>query len=496
MSLFIGIALGGARLANASMLYLVAVLASAIGFGRGPAILAAVAAFLTFDWFFVEPLHQITIADPEEVLSLGLFLLVAVVTGQLAAEQRRRAGQAREREREAVVLADVARLAAEPDLDRALEGVAGRVQSELGLEAVGVLMRDRAPVVVPRSAEAERLFGTASAAATHALSAGTTPSAVAAGRTGRWVRVVAGTSADDRARRRLHSVPIGTAEARTGTLLALRRTGAEPLGTSAARLLAAAAAQIALSVDRARLRDEATEAEVLRRSDDLKSALLGAVSHELRTPLASIMASAGSLRQRDVDWTEAEREEFHDAIEQEVERLDRLVGELLDLSRIESGRLVLSRQYHPLDALVDDVLGRLRRITQAHRLAVEVPDDLPPISIDYQRMDQVLSNLVENAVKYAPTGTTITVRARRDAAGLRLEVADQGPGIRLEDRERAFVPFHRIRADGRAQGAGLGLAIARRLVEAHGGRIWIESAPGSGARVVISLPLAAEPVPR
>jgi two-component system, OmpR family, sensor histidine kinase KdpD len=497
VTLFIGSVLGGAQFANASMLYLVAVLISAIAFGRGPAVVASVAAFVAFDWSFVEPLHQFIVADPEQYVSLLLFLLVAGVTSQLAAEQRARTAQALDREREAVILADIARLTAAADLGASLVAAAGRIQQELDVAAVGILLRGRTAVIAPFSSEVERIFRGAATAPENALSLGTAASATARGRTGRWVRVVSTLPHDERARRRLHSVAIDAGGAPIGSLLVLRRAGTEPFRAAEDRLLAATAAQVGLAVDRERLREEATESELLRRSDELKTALLGAVSHELRTPLASIMASAGSLRQKDVSWTDAEREEFHEAIEQEVRRLDRLVGELLDLSRIDAGRLVLQRQYHAVDALVDDVLGRLRGTTRGHEMRVDVPDDLPPISVDYLRMDQVLSNLVENAVRYAPAGTLIEIAARVDGAALRIEVTDEGPGIAAEDRETVFAPFHRLQRGDRAtvKGAGLGLAIARRLVAAHGGRIWAEAGPGTGARFVITLPLDAEAVP-
>jgi two-component system sensor histidine kinase KdpD len=498
VTLFIGSVLGGAHFANASMLYLVAVLISAIAFGRGPAIVASVAAFVAFDWSFVEPLHQFTVADPEQYVSLLLFLLVAAVTSQLAADQRSRTAQALDREREAIILADIAGLTAAPDLGASLVAAAARIQQELDVAAVGILLRGQPPVIAPFSSDVDRLFRGASSAPANALSPGTAASATAARRPGRWVRVVSPLARDERARTRLHSVAIDAGGAPAGSLLVLRRAGTAPFRAAEDRLLAATAAQIGLAVDRARLRDEATESEVLRRSDELKTALLGAVSHELRSPLASIMASAGSLRQKDVTWSDAEREEFHEAIEQEVKRLDRLVGELLDLSRIDAGHLVLQRQYHSIDALVDDVLGRLRNATSAHEIRVDVPDDLPPVSVDYLRMDQVLSNLIENAVRYAPAGTLIEVAARVDADGLRIEITDEGPGIAAEDRETVFEPFRRLRRGDRAivKGAGLGLAIARRLVEAHGGRIWVEAGPGRGARFAITLPLDAEAVPR
>jgi two-component system, OmpR family, sensor histidine kinase KdpD len=498
VTLFIGSVLGGAHFANASMLYLVAVLVSAISFGRGPAIVASVTAFVAFDWSFVEPLHQFSVADPEQYVSLLLFLLVAAVTSQLAAEQRARTAQALDREREAVILADIAGLTAAADLSASLVAAAARIQQELDVTAVGILLRGQPAVIAPFSADVERIFRGALSAPANALSLGTAASATAPGRPGRWVRVVSPIPRDERARRRLHSVSIDAGGAPAGSLLVLRRPGTEPFRASEDRLLAATAAQIGLAVDRARLREEATEGEVLRRSDELKTALLGAVSHELRTPLASIMASAGSLRQKDVTWSDAEREEFHEAIEHEVKRLDRLVGELLDLSRIDAGHLVLQRQYHAFDALVDDVLGRLRATTSAHEIRVDVPEELPPVSVDYLRMDQVLSNLIENAVRYAPPGTLIEIAARTDPAGLRVEITDEGPGIAAEDRETVFAPFHRLQRGDRAttKGAGLGLAIARRLVEAHGGRIWVEAGPGRGARFVIILPVEAEAVAR
>ncbi|MEA2662934.1 MAG: two-component system, OmpR family, sensor histidine kinase KdpD [Chloroflexota bacterium] len=480
------------------MLYLVAVLASATAFGRGPAIVASIAAFVAFDWSFVEPLHQFTVADPQQYVSLLLFLLVAAVTSQLAAEQRARTAQALDREREAVILADIAGLSAAADLRASLVAAAARIQQELDVAAVGILLRGQPPVIAPFSADVERLFRGASSAPANALSPGTAASATAAGRTGRWVRVVSPLPRDERLRRRVHSVAIDAGGAPAGSLIVLRRTGTAPFRATEDRLLAATAAQVGLAEDRARLRDEATESEVLRRSDQLKTALLGAVSHELRTPLASIMASAGSLRQKDVTWSDAERDQFHESIEQEVKRLDRLVGELLDLSRIDAGHLVLQRQYHALDALVDDVLGRLRHTTEAHRIRVDVPEDLPPVSVDYLRIDQVLSNLLENAVRYAPPGTLIEIAGRVENGALRIEVTDEGPGVAGEDRERVFAPFHRLeRGDrGPVKGAGLGLAIARRLVEAHGGRIWVEAGPGRGARFVVTLPLEAAEVPR
>jgi len=237
-----------------------------------------------------------------------------------------------------------------------------------------------------------------------------------------------------------------------------------------------------------RFRQRATDAEVLRRADELKTTLLGAVSHDLRTPLASIIASAASLRQRDVEWTPAEREGFLADIEGEARRLERIVANLLDLSRMESGTLRPERGWYDLAALVDDVLGRMRPRTAGHHLHVDIAEDLPPVPVDYVEIDQVLSNLIENAVVHTRPGTNVWVSARTDGEALSVTVSDDGPGI-ADLGSRAFDAF--VHADDRrgARGAGLGLAIARGLVEAHGGRITAQDRAGGGTSITFTLPL-------
>jgi K+-sensing histidine kinase KdpD len=341
------------HIANISMLYLIVVLAAATFAGRRAAITASLASFLAYNWFFVQPLHTLTVGDPDEWFALVLFLITAAITGQLASQ-----------------------------------------------------LRDRAREAAERAAETVHLYE-----------------------------------------------------------------------------------------ERERLREQATEAEVLRRADELKTALLGAVSHDLRTPLSSIIASAGSLRQPDVEWTTAERDAFLADIEGEARRLARIVANLLDLSRMESGTLRPERGWYDIAALVDDVLGRLRGLTATHHVHVDAPDDLPPVPLDYVEIDQVLSNLIENAVRHTPPGTNVWVDARRADAALAVSVSDDGPGIPADARQRLFDPFVRSGdRRGAPRGAGLGLAIARGLVEAHGGRIVADERPGGGTVVRFTLPLR-EPEP-
>jgi two-component system, OmpR family, sensor histidine kinase KdpD len=501
VSLFIGFVLGQVNLANVSMLYLLAVMATAVGFGRGPAVFASVLAFLVFDWFFVEPLHQLTVADPEEWVSLVFFLLTAIVTGQLAAGQRQRAQEAQQREREAVVLYDVLRLMSEAEFEVALAAVAERLRAELHVAAVAVeLWRPsgvpfRVGAGDPAALDLARA-GTGSAA--HVLQSG--PVAVGGGQhaaSGRWVRIVPPTrparASTNGQAENVHLVPVRVGDRRIGAVMLVHP--AEHFDSADDRLVSAAATQIGLAAERDRLNKEATEAEILRRTDQLRAALLNAVSHDLRTPLATIMASAGSLRQQDVLWTEEDRQGFAAAIEEEAERLNRLVGNLLDLSRIEGGSLRPQKSWHDLGLLVDDVIRRLDPVTAHHRVTVSVPDDLPPVLLDSVEIGEVLYNLVENATKYSPQDTEISVEVWREGQSIRLSVDDHGPGIPPAALPHLFDPFYRV-MDGkpRPHGLGLGLAIVKGLVEAHEGQVLAQNRAGGGARFVITLPIGGAPV--
>lgn len=497
MSVVIGLVLAFMSITNLSMLYLIVVLATAVTFGRSPAIVASVAAFLIYNWFFTQPQHTLTINDPAEWIALLLFLLVAVIAGQLAASQRRRADEAEQHEREAVVLYDVVRLMSEPDFDRALRAVAERLVDELHLAAVLIELTDDADNTARASFGDDDALGLAhqrAGATLQVLGRGLAPGGRKRGAPGRWIKVVPPYAQGARAfsvADRLQIVPVIANGRRVGDLLLVRRADSPRFTPSDDRLLSAVATQLGVAVERASLQHQATEAEILRRTDALKTALLNAVSHDLRTPLASIIASAGSLRQHDVPWTERERRDLAQAIEEEALRLNRIVGNLLDLSRIEGGTLKLDKGWYDLGALVDDVLGRLKPLASEHRISISIPEDLPPVLLDYVEIDQVLSNLIENAIKYTPAGTEIRISARLNDREVQLEVADRGPGIPVSAFPHLFEPFFSVSEQGpRPKGIGLGLAVARGLVEAQGGRIWAENRPEGGSRFVFTLPLS------
>ncbi len=484
-------ALGRFHLANASMLYLIVVLLAAVALGRGPAVMVAFVAFLASNFFLVEPRFSLTVANPEEWVTLILLLLTAVVTGQVAAGQEQRAEEAEANAREARLLSEVAQLMTEPNLDPALGRVAERLRGELGVLAVRIVVNGEDGGLL---ASASAGAGTDLEALSAALAGG--GSEVLSPSGGRWVRVVqphagrAAATAASAAGPRLLRVPVRAPHGETGeVILAARRDSR--FGPAEVRLLESVSAQLWGAVDRARLRDEANEAEVLRRGDQVKSALLDAVSHDLRTPLASILASAGSLRQRDVEWDEEARRSFAEAIEQEAHRLDRIVGNLLDLSRLESGTLQPDRGWYEPTALINEVAARLRPLVAPHALALDLPDELPPVHLDYSEVDQVLSNLIENAARYSPPESEIRVSAAVADGSLRVDVTDHGPGVARDAMPRLFEPFFRG-AGAQRGGSGLGLAVARGLVEAHGGRIWAENRPEGGARFSFEIPDGTE----
>jgi two-component system sensor histidine kinase KdpD len=496
-------------LPNSSLLYLLAVLTLASTVGRGPAVLAAFLAFLAANFFFVEPRYTLAIHDPGQWIALIVFLMVAVVAGQLTAALRTRAAEARRREAFSVALFSSLNLALEGrateaqrrehitatlyELSRALVAgqepdalllaIAERIVALLPVRACAVLLPDAQGVLQVRVARlasgAELAPMDRNEAAIHAWLA-TRPQATAG--TARYGRQLL--------------VPLRAGERLIGLLRVEGDDTGAGLDDDERRLLETFAAQAALALEQARLGREALRAEILTRADALKDTLLTSVSHDLRTPLAAIRAAAGSLLQEDIAWDAEARHEFAAAIDDEAARLNRLVGNLLDMSRIDAGVLVARKELYPLDALLRAAVARHQAASGAP-IALELAPDLPPVPLDPVQIDQVLDNLLDNARKYAPPDMPIAVAALRDERGeaIRIRVADRGPGIPPAERERIFEKFGRLDRDTTSTGSGLGLAIARGLVAAHGGRLWVEDNPGGGTQFVFSLPLRGVTAP-
>lgn len=284
-------------------------------------------------------------------------------------------------------------------------------------------------------------------------------------------------------------IPMRAANRPTVGVLAVV-AGTTPLGVAEGRMLASFAAQAALAVEQARSEEAWAKARALEATDRLRRALLNSVSHDLRTPLASILASASSLLDPGVPLDEQERKQFLRTIEEEANRLARLVANLLDMSRIEAGAVDPRLAEVWLPDVVNAAVQRTRQMPSEQIIAVNVPETLPSVLVDPVRLEQVLSNVLDNARRYAGNGLVRVDGCRADS-GVELRVVDHGPGIPEVERERIFSHFYRLESPARrAGGTGLGLAICRGLLEAMGGRIWVEIAPGGGAAFVLLLPAA------
>ena len=461
--------------------YLLVVTAAAAAGGLGPGITAAGLGFLAFDLLFLQPYHHIIVDDPQDYLSLAVYLLVAAVVSLLVASSERRRAQAERRERETRMLFDLSTsLVAHGSLEDTLRGVVRTVRSLFDLAGCAIVLPSgdglRLAAVdgqVPDDLD-ERFVG---------------------GRPARTAVQVRSPEGADLEPGRALTVPMRSGEHVVGALVVVAGgPGTSGFGEAERRVLATFANQAALAVERGQQEEERNRALALQETDRLRTALLNSVSHDLRTPLASIKASASSLLDREVRWSDAEREEFLTTINSEADRLTRLVHNLLDMSRIEAGALDPRLVECSLAEVVGPVVRRARAASR-QRIDVDVPEELPPVLVDPVRLDQVLTNLLDNARGYA-AGSPVQVVAGQAGGTLELRVVDHGPGIPAPERERVFDQFYRLKGGGRRpEGTGMGLAICRGIVRAHGGDLRVETTPGGGASFVLTLPVAPGQLP-
>ena len=503
-----------------SLAYLLIVLALAGTRGLYAAVLSASVAFFSFDYFLVPPLYTFTIARFEEWLALFVFLATAIITGQLASAMRLRAEQASRQARETRILYELVRATnSEEDLEQQLSIVAHAIvdvfsswgvrdcaillpgaSGKLTLQASALQLDKEAKLSSDEEATASWVMTQDQAVELHDVSLAPQLSTSSAPRA-----IVRSTAAIHPMRRYLRMIPLKIGQKVVGVVRLLIEddprlfTREKSLGIDRDRSNPATAFfwtfldQAASVIERARLRRESLQIELLKRTDALRAALLSSVSHDLRTPLSSIKAAASSLLQEDVQWDEEARRSFALAIEHEADRLNRLVGNLLDMSRIEGGALKPEKEWYPVDELIHDVLDHMQPVLQGRTVQTHLPDDLPPVELDYLQMDQVLTNLIENAVRYTPPESPIEVSAQIDGEQMVISVADRGPGIPQADKERVFDKFYRVLGTQRnaatVPGSGLGLAVSKGLVEAHGGHIWVEDRPGGGSIFRFTLPV-------
>lgn len=474
---------------DASPVYLVAVVAAGALAGTIPAVITAIAAFLTYDFLFTEPRFSIVVADPREWLDLVLFLFVALVIGRLVAIQHARAGEAASRADEANTLFSLSRsLATATSTAEAAPDVAERVRAAATLDRVWILRgpdgRERVLADTGDGSPPPQPSLTSNLIRTP----GDEPA--------RWVRTH--TSARPRASAAdgpLYRARIEVDGAQLGSIVALRaRSSGDPTRVET-RVLALAADQIAVSLRRDELRRTATDLEIARQADVLKTALIDSVSHDLRTPLASIRATAGGLADPEVPWSDEARREAASVIDTEATRLDRLVGGLLDLSRIAAGGIHPDLEPHELWSAVEPAVTRLRSSLGDREVRIVVPDTLPLVLADAVLLDVILTNLLDNVSAHAAPVASVSISAAADADGMvRLVVEDGGPGVPAEALGELFDRFRRIppRSEGSRRGLGIGLSVVRGLVEAMAGEV--SAAPSALGGLAVTIRLRQAPV--
>jgi two-component system sensor histidine kinase KdpD len=465
------------ELSNVVMLYLLGIVAVAMRTGRGPSLLAAVLSVAAFDFFFVPPQFTFAVSDVRYLLTFLVMLIVGVVISGLTVRTRAQAEAAHHREQRTAALYAMSRELA------AVRGVDALLQ--VATRHVAEVFRSQAVVLLPADGLLAPWPGGQFEVDANDLGVG------------RWVfehRQPAGLGTATLPGASALYVPL------TGSTGAVGVLGVRPPDRHAMdepeRLhqLETFAAQTALALERARLAEDAQAAQLRVETERLRNSLLSSVSHDLRTPLASITGAASALLQDGSRLDDDTRRGLLDSVHEEAERLNRLVQNLLEMTRLESGAVQLRKELHPAEEVIGAALGRLSKGLAGRRVTTRVPPDLPLVPMDDVLIEQVLLNLLDNAVKYTPAGTPIEIIATATDRSITIEVADRGPGLPVGAEEKVFEKFYRVDRAA-AGGAGLGLAICRGIVQAHGGRIWAQNLPGGGVAFLFTLPLGAAPAP-
>jgi two-component system sensor histidine kinase KdpD len=432
-------------------LYLLAVVTASVAGGVPAGIGAALLSAAGFSVIFTEPRFRFRIDRPEDVVATLVFLAVAVIVGSLVGrtlDERERASRG---ERDARLLGYLStKLLSGESIEQVLNDFADALLEPFGL--------DRCEL----QASIDGVDVTASA----------------------------GRPDVDLGPR--EQIPLTLGGVSLGTLTAVRPAGGRPIDPQERALLEASARQAAVALERARMDSSVRRAQLDAEANQLRAALFSSVTHDLRTPLASIKASVTSLLDRAVTHDPLQERELLTTVLEETDRLNRLVGNIMDLAKIRAGALVPQRELVALDEIVNAVLARMRLDLGGIATRTVIRPDVPEISADPVQLDQVFTNLIENAARHSRDGGEIQVTAAVFGAGVQIRVVDHGAGIPAKERSKVFEPFYRGEGPPDRPGSGLGLPIARAIVIAHGGRIWIEGAPGGGTAVVFELPISLE----
>jgi two-component system sensor histidine kinase KdpD len=461
-----------------SVLYLAAVLVTGARFGLGPSLSAGVLGSCAYNFFYTPPYYTLAISQPEDIVSVTVYLLGALFTGSLASRLKAQVEAMRLAQRRTATLYDFARkIASASNTDDVLWAAAFHIAATLDCHSL-ILMPDGAGTL-------QQVQGHPTIAELDARDEGAA----------RWAfekNEPAGAGSATLPMSEWLFVPLATSGATLGVVGVRFRDRTRGLDPETRRLLIAVEDQVAVAVERTRLAQDLANARVSAEGEMLRGALLNSVSHDLRTPLVTVIGAISSLAESDGTLGPADRKELTATALDEARRLDRYIQNLLDMTRLGHGALAPKRVAVDLREILGVIRNDLKRVLAGHRLVIETPRDLPALHVDPVLIGQAIANIVENATKYAPAGTTIQISAKTEGSMAEISVTDAGSGIPEAERERVFDLFHRV-GDGdlRPAGTGLGLAIVKGLVEAHEGTVRAAAGPaGRGTAIVIRLPLA------
>jgi two-component system sensor histidine kinase KdpD len=484
------------------MVFLIVVIGATVLAGKPVGILASFVGFALFNFFLVPPYLTFEIRDLENILALFVFLGVSSLLSWLIAGRQEQARQAHRRAEYVSKLHEFSQsIAAARHTNEVLPAIAFKVVELFDAESCWLLMPDAGRRLLVRAHAppgARQLTREELSLAEWSFLQG---SRIGQSGQDRSPAITTGPQMgtdpkmDSDHDGRTTFVPLRAGMGTIGVLAVGVNLSKRSLTSSERTVLFALADQAAAAMERLSLLQEAQRAETLARTDELKSALISAVSHDLRTPLASIIAAVTSLQETGIDWDDATRREFLQAIYDEARRLDRLVGNLLDMSRIEAGALKPQREWYTIAEVLESVTQRLDDRAGSHPLHLDIAPNLPDLLFDFSQIDQVVTNLVENAIKHTPDGTPITIRVRQVGAQVEVSVSDRGPGVPDEHLRNLFSRFYRVYRTPHVKdkGMGLGLAISKGLVEANGGTIGAANQPGGGLDVTFRLPVPPAP---
>jgi two-component system sensor histidine kinase KdpD len=457
---------------NLTMMYLLTVVIVAVQWGRGPSILAATLAVLAFDFFFVPPRFTVAVADTEYLITFAGLLVVGLVISALAGRVRDQVHAARQREAATAALYALSRdLAAASATEEILASIAQHVGTVFNRRVAIFIASDGRPDVAYQRPEFP-LTDNEQAVAAWVMQHGE--------QAGRGTETLPAAQA--------RYVPLKTAQGVKG-VLGVVPAGEEPaLTPEQQQLLQAFASQAALALERVQAATASQRRELSRETEKLQAAVLNSLSHDLRTPLASVSGALSSLLDGEVRYDDGTRRALLETAKEGADRLTHLVRNLLDMTRVEAGALTLRKEPGDIEDLVGAALAQLGARGHEREVEFDIPPDLPSVPMDFALMTQALSNVLDNALKYAPAGSPVRIEARVAGGEVHVSVADRGPGIPESELTRIFDKFHRAERPADGAGLGLGLAISRGIVEAHDGRIWAANHREGGAVITFALP--------